>query len=190
MRERLAMHDWNYGFIVDGFPRNARQAEFFLESYDIDGVINLEMPDEEVHERVLSPGGCAAAAGSTTTCSPTAPGGRHLRHLRRRSSSARRRNPEALAARLRDYHEKTDRHRAVRAQGVRRLDRRHGLDRIAAIQAEIRADGSTLPRAPPPTGLPAEEPTLHLRRATKARSPSHTSGGTCVRIGACDTPRS
>ena len=42
MRDRLAMHDWNYGFIVDGFPRNARQAEFFLESYDIDGVINLE----------------------------------------------------------------------------------------------------------------------------------------------------
>jgi adenylate kinase len=24
--QRLAEHDWNYGFIVDGFPRNARQA--------------------------------------------------------------------------------------------------------------------------------------------------------------------
>ncbi len=32
--QRLADHDWNYGFIIDGFPRNARQAEFFLESYD------------------------------------------------------------------------------------------------------------------------------------------------------------
>src|SRR3954469_18983849 len=31
VRERLDAHDWNYGFIVDGFPRNARQAEFFLE---------------------------------------------------------------------------------------------------------------------------------------------------------------
>ena len=47
--DRLADHDWNYGFIIDGFPRNARQAEFFLESYDIDGVINLDLPDEEVH---------------------------------------------------------------------------------------------------------------------------------------------
>ena len=49
VRDRLAAHDWNFGFIIDGFPRNARQAEFFLESYDIDGVINLHLPDEEVH---------------------------------------------------------------------------------------------------------------------------------------------
>jgi adenylate kinase len=54
IRERLAQHDWNYGFVIDGFPRNARQAEFFLESYDIDGVINLELPDSEVERRVLS----------------------------------------------------------------------------------------------------------------------------------------
>ena len=27
--ERLAAHDWNCGFIIDGFPRNAQQAEFF-----------------------------------------------------------------------------------------------------------------------------------------------------------------
>ncbi len=52
--QRLADHDWNYGFIVDGFPRNARQAEFFLESYDIDAVIHLDMPDAEVRKRVLA----------------------------------------------------------------------------------------------------------------------------------------
>ena len=54
VRDRLALHDWNYGFIIDGFPRNARQAEFFLESYDIDGVVVLELPDKEVHRRVLA----------------------------------------------------------------------------------------------------------------------------------------
>ncbi len=52
VRERLAVHDWNFGFIIDGFPRNARQAEFFLEGYDIDGVINLLLPDEEAARRV------------------------------------------------------------------------------------------------------------------------------------------
>src|ERR1022692_4151844 len=41
--ERLTNHDWNYGFVIDGFPRNARQAEFFLESYDIDSVIHLDL---------------------------------------------------------------------------------------------------------------------------------------------------
>src|SRR5690242_21892723 len=31
VKQRLSEHDWNYGFIIDGFPRNERQAEFFLE---------------------------------------------------------------------------------------------------------------------------------------------------------------
>ena len=54
VRRRLDEHDWNYGFIVDGFPRNQPQARFFLESYDIDAVILLDLPDELVERRVLS----------------------------------------------------------------------------------------------------------------------------------------
>jgi adenylate kinase len=54
VQQRLHEHDWNYGFVVDGFPRNASQAEFFLESFDIDAVINLELDDEEVRRRVLA----------------------------------------------------------------------------------------------------------------------------------------
>src|ERR1700722_6527795 len=54
VQQRLSEHDWNYGFIIDGFPRNERQAEFFLESYDIDGVIHLDLPDSEVRRRVLA----------------------------------------------------------------------------------------------------------------------------------------
>lgn len=54
IRKRLDDHDWNFGFILDGFPRNARQALFFLESYDIDAVIHIDVPDEVVLQRVLS----------------------------------------------------------------------------------------------------------------------------------------
>ncbi|MGD9546317.1 MAG: adenylate kinase family protein [Candidatus Krumholzibacteriia bacterium] len=54
IHRRLSEHDWNYGFILDGFPRNAPQAEFFLESFDIDAVINIEVPDEVVLQRVLA----------------------------------------------------------------------------------------------------------------------------------------
>jgi len=54
VRARLEEHDWNYGFILDGFPRNEVQARFFLESYDIDAVILIEVPDALVMERILS----------------------------------------------------------------------------------------------------------------------------------------
>ena len=54
VHRRLSEHDWNYGFIIDGFPRNQPQARFFLESYDIDAVILLEVPDQLVKERILS----------------------------------------------------------------------------------------------------------------------------------------
>ena len=106
--QRLADHDWNYGFLIDGFPRNARQAEFFLESYDIDAVIHLNMPDSEVRRRVLARRLCSGCGmdynliqgrpqveGKCDVC-----GGQLLT----REDDTE----EALAVRLRDYHEKTD----------------------------------------------------------------------------------
>ncbi len=54
IRRRLEKHDWNFGFILDGFPRNIAQAEFFLESFDIDAVISINVPDDVVKARVLS----------------------------------------------------------------------------------------------------------------------------------------
>jgi adenylate kinase len=107
VRERLAQHDWNFGFIIDGFPRNARQAEFFLEGYDIDAVINLELADEEVHRRVLARRVCAGC-GLDYNLMATRPvvkdvcdacGG----ELVARADD----NPEALAVRLATYHEET-----------------------------------------------------------------------------------
>lgn len=51
---RLREHDWNHGFILDGFPRNAAQTEFFLESYDIDAVIFIDLDDSKVLDRILA----------------------------------------------------------------------------------------------------------------------------------------
>ena len=108
VRQRLAEHDWNYGFIVDGFPRNERQAEFFLESYDIDGVILVNLPDSEVRRRVLSRRLCAGCGMDYNLIdnSPAEPGkcdacGGEL--IAREDDTE-----EALAVRLREYHEKTN----------------------------------------------------------------------------------
>jgi adenylate kinase len=107
VRNRLAEHDWNFGFIIDGFPRNARQAEFFLESYDIDGVINLHLPTEEVQRRVLARRLCSQCGLDYNLIAhrPQRPdtcdvcGGR----LVAREDD----NPEALATRLAAYDEET-----------------------------------------------------------------------------------
>ena len=52
VKARLDQHDWHYGFILDGFPRNLVQAEFFLENYDVNAVILLEVADAVVEERI------------------------------------------------------------------------------------------------------------------------------------------
>lgn len=107
VRDRLSAHDWNYGFVIDGFPRNDRQAEFFLESYDIDGVINLDLPDEEVERRVLARRLCSGC-GLDYNLMAHRPSVEDVcdvcgSPLVTRSDD----NPEALAVRRREYHDKT-----------------------------------------------------------------------------------
>jgi adenylate kinase len=108
VRDRLTQHDWNYGFIIDGFPRSRRQAEFFLESYDIDGVIVLDLPDSEVRRRVLSRRLCANCGMDYNLIanSPHVPGrcdtcGGEL--ITREDDTE-----EALAVRLREYHKEAE----------------------------------------------------------------------------------
>ena len=107
VRDRLDQHDWNFGFVIDGFPRNGRQAEFFMEGYDIDGVIHLELPDEEVRRRVLSRRLCPGCGMDYNLIAdrPEVEGRCDIcgSELVTRADDT----PEALAARLRDYHAKT-----------------------------------------------------------------------------------
>lgn len=57
--KRLDEHDWNYGFILDGFPRSELQAKFFLENYDVNGVIYIDVPDQVVMNRALARRHCS-----------------------------------------------------------------------------------------------------------------------------------
>ena len=108
VKARLDLHDWNYGFILDGFPRNSTQAMFFLESYDIDAVIMIDVPDDVVKQRMMTRRLCnhcsidynlifhrpkvedtCDVCGSKLVARPDD-------------------NPEAIVMRLHEYHEKTD----------------------------------------------------------------------------------
>jgi adenylate kinase len=108
VRARLTDHDWNYGFIVDGFPRNRRQAEFFLESYDIDGVIHLDLPDEEVHRRVMARRLCSRCGADYNLIAHRPEAEDQCDVCGGRLVSREDDTEDALVARLADYHEKTN----------------------------------------------------------------------------------
>jgi adenylate kinase len=135
--ERLANHDWNFGFVIDGFPRTARQAEFFLEGYDIDGVIYLDLPDEEVTRRVLGRRLCRQCGMDYNLIAH-----RPLREgvcdicggdLVTRDDD----NPAALAVRLKEYHEETKPVIAIfeRKEFVATIDATRSVEEV---QASIR----------------------------------------------------
>lgn len=86
VRERLQMHDWRYGFILDGFPRTPAQAAYLFENWNLDSAIYLDLDDETVRQRVTSRAKTGEGGGFTKRVDD---------------------NPEALSRRLAEYHEKT-----------------------------------------------------------------------------------
>ncbi|HXV29711.1 MAG TPA: nucleoside monophosphate kinase [Sinorhizobium sp.] len=86
VKERLEQHDWNYGFVLDGFPRTRRQAEYLFENWNLDKVIYLDVPDDVVERRVLQRARMGFGGGYTKRADD---------------------NPESLRVRMQQYHEKT-----------------------------------------------------------------------------------
>jgi adenylate kinase len=135
--DRLTWHDWNYGFVLDGFPRNSTQAEFLFESYNINAVILLDAPDSMVTDRMLARRACSRCGldynlighrpkveGVCDVC-----GG----NLMQRSDD----HPEAISKRIEDYHVKTE----PMIQFFRRMGILHRVDATEPVQkvySEIR----------------------------------------------------
>jgi adenylate kinase len=126
---RLEIHDWRFGFVLDGFPRNAAQTEFFLENYDIDAVIAIELEEETALTRIQSRRLCSSCGldYSLIQLRPNVPsvcdncGGR----LVPREDDT----PEAVRTRLAEYREKT----------------RPILDLLREKELIVRVDGTPAP---------------------------------------------
>ncbi|MCB1019562.1 MAG: nucleoside monophosphate kinase [Acidobacteria bacterium] len=98
VRERLEQHDFNFGFVLDGFPRTRPQAEYLFENWDVTKVIYLDIPDDIVVERVMRRAQMGLGGGFTKRADD---------------------NPETLKVRLEEYYNKT--------KPVLELYRRKGL---------------------------------------------------------------
>jgi adenylate kinase len=86
VRKRLEEHDWNYGFVLDGFPRTRSQAEYLFEGWNLDKAIYLDIPDDVVYERVMKRVAMGEGGGFTKRADD---------------------NPESLKMRLQEYYAKT-----------------------------------------------------------------------------------
>lgn len=60
VKARLEQHDWNFGFVLDGYPASEIQAEFFLESYNVDGVVLIDVPNDLAIQRLQTSNVCQA----------------------------------------------------------------------------------------------------------------------------------
>ena len=52
VKERLAREDTKKGYILDGFPRTIPQAEALAQFSSVDKVVNFDIPDSSVMERL------------------------------------------------------------------------------------------------------------------------------------------
>ena len=86
VRERLELHDWRHGFVLDGFPRTPSQASYLFENWNLDRAIYLDLPDASVSRRVMTRAQAGEGGGFTKRADD---------------------NPEALRHRLSEYHLKT-----------------------------------------------------------------------------------
>ena len=52
VRERLAQEDCRKGYVLDGFPRTVPQAEALAGFADIDAVVDIDVSDEKLIDRL------------------------------------------------------------------------------------------------------------------------------------------
>ncbi len=108
IKERLAKDDCQNGFILDGFPRTVPQAEALDNmGITIDKVIDIEVADEKIEERLSGRRVCEVCGNSYHLLYKPSPNGDKCKcggNLIIRKDD----KPETIRERLHIYHEQTE----------------------------------------------------------------------------------
>ena len=104
LKERIAEPDCANGFILDGFPRNIAQAQVLEEmGVNIDLVLSIEVPDEEIMERMSGRRVCLKCGATFHVKNAPSSVVSEMRSVLREYNQ-----PETVADRLKVYHEQTE----------------------------------------------------------------------------------
>jgi len=106
---RLKENDCNNGFILDGYPRNIEQAEVLDSITNLDGAINVEIPDNQVVFRLEGRRTCSNKKCSRIYNINTSPSKEEGKCDKCGADLYQREDdkPEAIKKRLEIYHNET-----------------------------------------------------------------------------------
>lgn len=109
IKERLCEDDCKNGFILDGFPRTVPQAEALDEmGVNIDKVIDIEVADEKICERLSGRRVCKNCSASYHTAYKPSADGKTCDKCGGELICRKDDHPDTVLERLRVYHEQTE----------------------------------------------------------------------------------
>ncbi len=109
IKERLAQDDCKNGFILDGFPRTVPQAQALDEmGVVIDKVIDIEVPDEKIEQRLSGRRVCENCGASYHTLYKPSNTEGLCDKCGGRTVIRKDDQPETVRDRLKTYHEQTE----------------------------------------------------------------------------------
>ncbi|MGN1129535.1 MAG: adenylate kinase [Candidatus Flemingiibacterium sp.] len=109
IKERLSKDDCKNGFILDGFPRTVPQAKALEDmGVSIDFVIDIEVPDEKIVERMSGRRVCSKCGASYHTVYNPSKNGLTCDKCGETLTIRKDDAPEVVTSRLKTYHEQTE----------------------------------------------------------------------------------
>ena len=109
VKERLAKDDCQNGYILDGFPRTVPQAEALDRmGIAIDVVVSLEVPNEEIVERMSGRRVCNRCSASYHVQYNPSKDGIHCDHCGETLTTRADDEPSVVLSRLEVYHTSTE----------------------------------------------------------------------------------
>jgi len=109
LKQRLEHHDCKKGFILDGFPRNLKQAELLEHITKIDKVIEIDISDKEAIKRLSGRVSCEKCKAGYNLVTEPKPKNPHKCDICQGKLIQRADDTEqAIKKRLETYHKETE----------------------------------------------------------------------------------